>query len=81
VLYLLTYHGEGATTAWFQGRVYDEVDGAEFFNALCADQPATCNGTILERPRSEWWVRVRSMTGVTGWTDEPQKFDNKDACG
>ena len=80
-LYLLTYLGEGSTRAWFQGHVYDEVDGAEFFNSRCAERPGTCNGSIVEAPRSEWWVRVRSPKGITGWTNEPEKFDNKDACG
>jgi hypothetical protein len=34
-LYLLTYLGEGETKAWFQGQLYDDVDGSEFFNGLC----------------------------------------------
>jgi hypothetical protein len=80
-LYLLTYHGEGETTAWFKGRLYDRLDGSEFFNALCQDRPASCNGSILERPQRVWWVRLRSVRGVIGWTRETEKFDNKDAFG
>jgi hypothetical protein len=80
-LYLLTYHGEGATTAWFKGRLYDQVDGSEFFNGLCEDNPGTCNGTIIEKPQRVWWIRLRSRQGLTGWTKEPEKFDNKDALG
>lgn len=80
-LYLLTYHGEGSTTAWFKGRLYDWLDGSEFFNALCEVQPNSCNGTIAERPRRVWWVRLRNRDGEMGWTQEAGKFDNKDACG
>ena len=80
-LYLLTYHGEGETTAWFKGRLYDWLDGSEFFNALCEDQPASCNGSIVERPQRVWWVRLRSLRGRLGWTRETEKFDNKDALG
>ena len=80
-LYLLTYHGEGETTAWFKGRLYDWLDGSEFFNALCEDQPASCNGSIVERPQRVWWVRLRSLSGRLGWTRETEKFDNKDALG
>jgi len=80
-LYLLTYHGEGATTAWFKGRFYDQVDGSEFFNALCELKPGSCNGTILERPQMTWWIRIRSLRGVMGWTREPERFDNKDVFG
>jgi hypothetical protein len=80
-LYLLTYHGEGETTAWFKGRLYDRLDGTEFFNALCEDRPASCNGSILERPQRVWWVQLRSLRGVTGWTREAEKFKNKDDLG
>ena len=81
-LYLLTYLGEGSTVAWFNGRRYDAVDGSsEFFNALCQDNPAGCNGSILERPQNVWWVRLKSQRGITGWTNEPGQFGNKDALG
>jgi hypothetical protein len=79
-LYLLTYHGEGLTTAWFNGRLYEEVDGADFLNAAC-DNALICNGTIVEKPQNVWWIRVRSTKGLTGWTNEPAKFDNKDSLG
>lgn len=75
-LYLLTYHGEGETTAWFKGRLYDRLDGAEFFNALCDDRPASCNRSIFEWPQRVWWVQLRSLRGVMGWTRETEKFDN-----
>jgi hypothetical protein len=80
-LYLLTYHGEGVTTAWFRGRLYDEVDGSEFINAICDLRPGTCNGTIVDKPQKVWWVRVRNRNRATGWTNETEKFDNKDRFG
>lgn len=82
-LYLLTYHGEGHFAAWFKGRLYDDVDTAMFagVNAACDTHPEKCVGRIVDKGISEWWVRVRSLKGVTGWTREPQKFSNKDACG
>jgi hypothetical protein len=40
-----------------------------------------CAGAILERPRSVWWVQIRNAKGQIGWTDEPEKFGNKDAVG
>jgi len=79
-LYLLTYHGEGESAAWFNGRFYDWVDGSEFINGLCGRR-LVCNGTIVEKPESVWWIRLRNMKGLTGWTTEPEKFDNKDRFG
>ena len=80
-LYLLTYHGEGATSAWFKGRLYDEVDGSEFINAQCDVQLGSCNGTIVEKLQKVWWVRVMKRNRLTGWTNEAEKFDNKDLFG
>ena len=78
-LYLLTYQGEGFTKAWLEGRLYDELDGSEFFNAACEDDPGRCAGRIVEQPRREWWAQVRNTAGRTGWTDEPQKFSQRRA--
>jgi hypothetical protein len=39
------------------------------------------NGSIVERPHSVWWVRLRSLGGRMGWTRDTDKFDNKDALG
>ena len=79
-LYLLTYRGEGETAAWFKGRLYDLVDGSEFFDARCEDNAAACNGMIREKPQTVWWIRLRTAKGLEGWPNEPEKFDNKDAC-
>jgi hypothetical protein len=79
-LYLLTYHGEGSTVAWFKGRLYEELDGAlAFFNAICTDDPSRCAGQIIEKPQRVWWVHVQNARGQQGWTAEPEKFDGKDA--
>lgn len=80
-LYLLTYRGEGETTAWFKGQLYETLDGSEFFNGLCELRPNECNGTIVERPERVWWVRLRQLKGLYGWSSEPDTFDNKDSRG
>lgn len=78
-LYLLNYLGEGFTNAWFNGRLYTDVDTAEFYNFACDVQPNRCAGTIIEPARTEWWVQVRNHLGRVGWTDEPEKFSDKNA--
>jgi hypothetical protein len=80
-LYLLTYRGEGSTKAWFNGRIYDQLDGSEFFNALCSFEPNRCNGRIIERPQRVWWVQIQNRRGQIGWTNQPERFDGKDAYG
>ena len=80
-LYLLTAEGEGFMKAWFDGRVYESVDTATFSNGSCAGGPRPCVGRLVERWRFEWWVQIRNAAGQSGWTREPEKFDNKDALG
>jgi hypothetical protein len=77
-LYLLTYEGEGFFKAWFQGRMYEELDGSIFYNGVCDFEPERCTGKIVERPESVWWVQVRNSRGQTGWTSDAGKFDGKD---
>jgi hypothetical protein len=74
-LFILAYHGEGEATAWFKGRRYDRLDGAEFFDARCESASFSCNGSILEWPQRVWWVQLRR--GVIGWTRETEKLDRK----
>lgn len=80
-LYLLTYQGEGFTKAWFDGKVYRDVDASSFINGACTKFPDRCPGRIVEPSRTEWWVQVRNRAGQVGWTREPDKFDGKDALG
>ena len=72
ILYLLTYQGEGFTKAWFKGRLYTDVDVTDFLSGACAGASPRCAGTLIERPRSEWWVRVRSRRGNEGWSARPR---------
>lgn len=38
---------------------------------------------ILTEPRQEWWARVRTADGPTGWLwmDESPRMEGADACG
>jgi hypothetical protein len=78
-LYLLTYQGEGFTKAWFNGRLYQDVDASSFLNDACTTRPARCAGRVIEPAQTEWWVQIRNQAGEVGWTREPSKFDGKDA--
>lgn len=78
-LFLLTYQGEGFTKAWFNGRLYTDVDVASFMNGVCERVPGRCSGRMVEQSRTEWWVQIRNGSGQIGWTREPEKFDGSDA--
>ena len=78
IVYLLTYHGEGEYTAWFNDQLLT-VSTVGFKNggSNCRD----CEGEILERGHREWWVTIRNSKGETGWTDRTEDFDGKDRYG
>jgi hypothetical protein len=79
-LYLLTYRGEGTMLAWLDGRLYDEVDGSTaFFDDKCAGDANRCTGKIVQETQAVWWVQLRNAKGQTGWTNQPEQFDGKDA--
>lgn len=80
-LFLLDYRGEGQTVAWFRGKFYRHLDGTEFFNGACELPGRNCNGTIIARPVTEWWIYIRNARGQEGWTMEFTKFNNMDALG
>jgi hypothetical protein len=71
VVFLLSYKGEGIYKAWFRGHTINEF--GEF------DAKGTF-AEIIEKPTFEWWVQIRNNKNLTGWTDQTDNFDNKDAC-
>lgn len=66
-VYLLTYRGEGVYTVWYKGRFVENLDVMEDIE-------------ILNKPESVWWVKIKNNKGQTGWTNQPDKFGNKDRC-
>ena len=74
IVYLLTYRGEGFLKVWFKGEIIDSVG----VYGLDTNQGIF---EIIESPESIWWVKVKNSKGQIGWSDRPEDFDNKDACG
>ena len=81
VLYLLTYQGEGFSKIWYRGEVITDVDVANFDDEYCRRFPDRCNGKIVERWGSVWWIQIKNAAGQVGWTNEAAAFDGKDALG
>ena len=34
-----------------------------------------------EKAKPVWWVKIRLPGGAVGWSNEPDRFGNKDSCG
>jgi len=76
ILWVYTYLGEGVFKIWHQGKfIEDQID----FNYR---KPSPDDwGYFAVKPKSVWWVRVRTAAGLEGWTKQVDDFSNKDACG
>lgn len=68
--YLLHYAGEGFWSAWYRGRVYS-IDMSDYREDT---EP-------MRSFKADWWVKLRSRAGKTGWVLNTGQFDNMDSCG
>lgn len=62
IVWLLTYLGEGHFKVWFNGKVIDDLDVLESLD-------------IKTQPDFLWWAKIKNRKGQTGWTDEPENFE------
>jgi hypothetical protein len=67
--------GEGVFNAWFKGMWVEEFDGS----GVAPGCSRNCTAKLLKPGSFEWWVQLRTKDGVTGWTNEADSFDGKDA--
>lgn len=85
IVFLLDYSGEGWGEAWVDGKVV----GAEVSSVGkdCTFPDKSCWGEFVDPAdshwvgRTLWWVKVKTRSGLVGWTKMTQNFGNKDSCG
>jgi hypothetical protein len=85
VVFLLDYSGEGGGEVWVDGK----VAGAEVSSVDkdCTFPDKACWGEFVDPAdkdwvgRAVWWVKVKTHSGLIGWTNKPQNFGDKDSCG
>ena len=64
-IYILHYIGEGYWKVWHDGNLVD-----------VEDFPGKGS-----KPKTTWWVKLKTSSGDIGWTVEHNNFENQDACG
>jgi hypothetical protein len=75
------YYGEGVFSAWFNGYWAEQFDGSGITYPNGSGCNRNCTAKLLKPGRTEWWVEIKTKSGTTGWTQETEKFDGKDALG
>ena len=76
VLYVLHRGGEGTALFWYQGKPYWGELYAETIHKGDENYP----WDVESLPVTEWWVKVQTPRGATGWILNPTNFDGMDAC-
>src|SRR5262245_6820329 len=77
-LWVYTPLGEGFYKVWFNGKMFDQalehMDGPfEHTIPKCEETP-DCWGKLESKLQVEWWVKIRSADGWTGWTNQAENF-------
>jgi hypothetical protein len=83
LIYNLHYLGEGYSLLWYGGKtIPDEVQSVENFQQSFPNGVTRDVGLRPETdPKTVWWVLIENATGNIGWSEHPENFGNKDACG
>jgi hypothetical protein len=84
VLWVYTYLGEGHFKVWRNGALEEEDLGFSPYGgsagARCENNEE-CWGELEKELKFSWWIKVRVNDGLEGWSNQPEHFSNKDACG
>jgi len=63
-IYILHYIGKGYWNGWHDGQVV-EIDNLPNEGS---------------KPKTTWWVKLKTSSGVICWTLDRRNFENQDAC-
>ncbi len=81
-IWVLTYLGEGFFRVWDEGEVRElELEFSPYGGSPGARCERCSHGELLTLHRSEWWVRVKTASGIIGWTNATESFDGNYGCG
>lgn len=79
-LYSLHALGEGMAFVWYRGKLLSlEVPPGPHSDPT---RPPSENDLFRteNEAETEWWVAIENMQGQIGWSNEPHRFDNIEAC-
>lgn len=85
ILWVYTPEGEGFYKVWFGGRMFSEeidyMSGPYEQSGIKCEDNQDCWGNLENDLKTDWWVKVRSLAGWIGWTNETENFRGMDSCG
>jgi len=83
VFYVLMYSGHNRYKVWHRGEIFQErligVSGLIERQSGAVIRPAYTWAVALRPLEYTLWVKVRTMDGLEGWTNEPNNFGRHDS--
>jgi hypothetical protein len=77
IIWVYTYLGEGYFKVWFDGKYFEQDLGFSPWGG----SPGTrceveryCWGELEQHLNFTWWIQIRNVDGVVGWTPEANNF-------
>lgn len=85
VLMVYTTSGEGFYGVWRHGKIESLELGlgpdGDTGGETCEKSGDWCWGTFDHPLQVDWWVQIKRKDGLSGWSNEAERFGNKDSCG
>jgi hypothetical protein len=85
ILWVYTPSGEGYYSVWYKGKMTSAeltyMSGPYETSYPTCEESKDCWGKLETELKTEWWVKVRSRSGITGWTRQTENFGGMDGCG
>lgn len=84
VIWIYTYLGEGHFTAWYKGEFFEAELGFSPYEGSMGkrcEKGDYCWGELEKELDTVWWVKIKSKSGLQGWSNRAENFGHKDACG
>ena len=78
IIWVYSYLGEGSFKVWFGGRFMDQDLGFSPWGGSGGSRCEVerfCWGQLKRELDMVWWVQIKNVDGVTGWTRETGNFD------
>jgi hypothetical protein len=69
-IFRYTSEGESFYDFWIKGRWYESLDGSFITDLQDSGCSKRCSAKETKAGRNEWWTKVRTRDGLSGWIRE-----------
>jgi len=69
-IFRYTPEGETVYDFWMKGRWYESLDGSFITDLQDSGCSKQCSAKVEKAGRNEWWTKVRTRDGLSGWIRE-----------